>query len=165
MKVRALKAGDLGDLAIMAAEFKSFLGRIEGKRPRIDKAKLRAELKAGGFGKRRFFHGLIAGDAGGPQGYALYHLGFNSNFNCGVLFISDLFVRENARGKGIGHALMKKAAAIAKAKGCGRMEWTVWNINAPAVGFYVGLGAKATDDEIIMGVTLGKALYAKLGLA
>ncbi|MFT3989208.1 GNAT family N-acetyltransferase [Aestuariivirga sp.] len=165
MKVRAIKAGDLDDLTAMAAEFKTFLGRIEGKRPRIDRAKLRAELKAGGFGKRRFFHGLIAKDASGPQGYALYHFGFNSNFNCGTLFISDLFVRGNARGKGIGHALMKKAAAIARDKGCGRMEWTVWNINAPAIGFYVGLGAKATDDEIIMGAALGKALYVKLGLA
>ena len=156
MKVRRLVAKDLAVLTTMVAEFEVFLGKIEGKRRRIDKARLKAELRAGGFGRRRFFEGLIAEDGGAAAGYLLYHIGFSTNFHCGTLFVSDLFVRENSRRKGAGQALMARATEIARQRGCGRIEWTVWNINAMAIGFYVGLGAKPIDDELILGLQLSK---------
>mgnify|MGYP000855454305 CR=1 FL=1 len=65
-------------------------------------------------------------------------------------------VRQAARRKGVGEALMRKAMDIARAKGCGRIEWTVWNINAAAIGFYVKLGARPVDDEMILGIQLAK---------
>ena len=63
MKVRRLVAKDLAVLTTMVAEFEVFLGKIEGKRRRVDKARLKARLRAGGFGRRRFFDGLIAEEA------------------------------------------------------------------------------------------------------
>jgi GNAT superfamily N-acetyltransferase len=156
MKVRRLVAKDLDALTTMVAEFETFLGKIEGKRRRVDRAKLKAKLRAGGFGRHRFFAGLIAEDAGAAAGYLLYHIGFSTNFHCGTLFVSDLFVRETSRRKGTGQALMARAMEIARQRGCGRIEWTVWNINAMAIGFYVGLGAKPIDDELILGLQLSK---------
>lgn len=156
MKIRRLKAGDLSVLTAMVSEFERFMGTIDGKRHRADETKIRAALKAGGFGRRKFFEGLIAGEGEEALGYLLYHTGYSTNFHCGSLFVSDLFVRRKARRKGAGEALMRKAMDIARAKGCGRIEWTVWNINARAIGFYMGLGAKPVDDELILGIQLAK---------
>lgn len=156
MKIRRLAARDLTELTAMVVEFERFLAGIEGKRRRIDPAVLKAKLKASGFGRNRFFEGLLAEEKGTAAGYLLYHFGFTGNFHCGTLFISDLFVRKEYRGSGTGKALMARAEAIARKRGCGRLEWTVWNINAPAIGFYVGLGAKPIDDEIILGINFAK---------
>jgi GNAT superfamily N-acetyltransferase len=156
MKVRRLIAKDLAALTSMAVEFEKFLGGIEGKRRRVNGAKLRKRLSACGFGRRRFFDGLIAEERGEAAGYLLYHTGFSTNFHCGTLFVSDLFVREAFRRNGTGQALMARATDIARRRGCGRIEWTVWNINAAAIGFYVGLGAKPIDDELILGLQLAK---------
>lgn len=155
MRVRALKPGDLAILTTMVVEFERFLGAINGSRTRVDAAKIKTSLKSGGFGTRKFFAGIIAEKDGEALGYLLYHLGFSTNFGCGTLFVSDLFVRKQARRKGVGEALMKRAMDIAKVKGCGRVEWTVWNINAAAIGFYMKLGAKPLDDELILGIQLG----------
>jgi len=156
MRVRGLVRGDLAELTAMVIDFERFLDTIEGRRRRQDPKRLAAKLKAAGFGKRRFFSGLIAEDKGKALGYLLYHTGFSTNFHCGTLFVSDLYVRAKARRAGVGRALMAKARKIAVDRGCGRIEWTVWNINAPAIGFYVGLGAKPVDDELILGIQLAK---------
>ena len=156
MRVRPLVRGDLAELTTMVIEFERFLDAIDGKKRRHDAKRMAAKLKASGFGRRRFFSGLIAEEKGKALGYLLYHTGFSTNFHCGTLFVSDLFVRAKARRSGVGRALMERAKAIARAKGCGRIEWTVWNINAPAIGFYVGIGARPLDDELILGLKLAK---------
>jgi GNAT superfamily N-acetyltransferase len=131
------------------------LARMEGKRCRIDAQKTGTSLAAAGFGGGRFFDGLIALENGVAQGYLLYHFGFNTQHYCGTLVISDFFVRQGARRQGAGRALFQRAQDIARARGCRRMEWTVWNINAPAIAFYRAMGAEAVSDELPMGLAIG----------
>jgi GNAT superfamily N-acetyltransferase len=143
----------------MVLEFERLLLRMEGKRRRIDAAKIGQALAAHGFGRDRVFDGLIATDQGEARGYLLYHHGFSAQHHCGTLFVSDFYVRPAARRCGTGRALFARAADIGRARGCERMEWTVWDINAPAIAFYRAMGAKAMSEELPMGVSLTKPLY------
>ena len=70
--------------------------------------------------------------------------------------IRDFFVRAGARRQGAGRALFQRAQETARARGCGRMEWTVWNINAPAIAFYRAMGAEAVSDELPMGLAIDR---------
>ena len=92
---------------------------------------------------------MIAEEKGEACGYLLYHIGFNANVRRGTLVISDLFVRSQWRRHKVGNALMERARDIALKRGCSRMDWTVWNMNPPAIAFYLALGAKSVDDEIV----------------
>ena len=65
-----------------------------------------------------------------------------------VLYIEDVFVKSEWRGMGIGKALFSHALQVASAEGCGRVEWSVLDWNAPAISFYESLGAKAQDEWI-----------------
>jgi GNAT superfamily N-acetyltransferase len=94
-------------------------------------------------------------------GLALYFHNF-STFLCRPgLYLEDLFVLPEHRGKGYGAALLRALAAIALERGCGRLEWSVLDWNEPAKGFYRSLGAQEMSDWRIMRVT-GEALQ-KLG--
>ena len=95
-----------------------------------------------GFGRRRYFETLICTQAGRPVGFALYYFAY-STFACRpILFIEDLFVLPDARGKGAGKALMSAVARVAIRKGCGQMAWNVLHWNTPAINFYRRLGAR-----------------------
>ena len=107
-------------------------------------------------GRAAFVTGLIAEKGGEAAGYLLYHFGFNANVRRGTLAISDLFVRDKCRRLKVGHALMGRARQIALKRGCAQMDWTVWNMNPPAIAFYLALGAKSVDDEIVMGMKIAK---------
>ena len=154
MKVRRVTRRDLPVLSAMVVEFERLLARMEGKRCRIDAQTTGTSLGAAGFGRSRFFDGLLAVENGAAQGYLLYHFGFSAQHHCGTLVVSDFFVREGARRRGAGRALFERAREIARARGCGRMEWTVWNINAPAIAFYRAMGAEAVSDELPMGLAI-----------
>lgn len=98
------------------------------------------------FGKRRFAEVVIAEDENGPLGFALYFFHF-STFNCSpTLWLEDLFVEPNERGRGIGKALLQKLCKIAAEEGCGRVEWWVLDWNEPSIEFYKSIGAKPMDD-------------------
>lgn len=154
MKVRRLARRDLPVLTTMVVEFERHLARMEGKRCRIDVQKTGTSLGAAGFGRGRFFDGLLAVENGVAQGYLLYYFGFDTDHLCGTLVIRDFFVRAGARRQGAGRALFQRAREMARARGCGRMEWTVWNINAPAIAFYRAMGAEAVSDELPMGLAV-----------
>lgn len=158
MKIRRMTQRDLPELTALAVEFGRLLARMEGKRRRIDAAKVGKALAAS-FGGRRFFDGLIAMEKGKAQGYLLYHMGFSMEHCCGTLIISDFFIRADARRNGMGRALFASARDIARKRGCGRMEWMVWDINAPAIAFYRAMGAEAVSEELLMGLSLNKPLY------
>ena len=64
---------------------------------------------------------------------------------CG-LYLEDLYVRPEWRGRGFGHAILRELARIARARGCGRMEWWCLDWNEPSIGFYRSLGAEAMDE-------------------
>ena len=62
------------------------------------------------------------------------------------LYLEDLYVRPEHRGKGYGKALFHQLAAIAEERGCGRLEWWCLDWNTPSIGFYKFLGAEAMED-------------------
>ena len=99
----------------------------------------------------------IAEVAGEPVGYALWFYNYSTFAGRAGIFLEDLFVRSEARGRGAGKALLQHLARRCVDEGLGRLEWTVLDWNAPAIGFYDSLGADALDDWIVRRVS-GEAL-------
>lgn len=79
-------------------------------------------------------------------GFALYHYNFSTFLGKKGLYMEDIFVMEPYRRHGVGKALFLKLLDIAKAEGCGRMEWSVLDWNSPALSFYLRQGAKPMSD-------------------
>jgi len=79
-------------------------------------------------------------------GFALFFPNYSTFLAQPGIFLEDLFVKPEWRGKGIGKALLVRVAQIARGRGCGRFEWEVLDWNEPSVGFYKSLGAVALDD-------------------
>ena len=126
---------------------------------RFDEATLAGHL----FGSRPMAEVVIGEVGGEPQGFALFFHNFSTFEGRPGLYLEDLFVRPAARGSGLGRALLAHLAALAVERGCARLEWSVLDWNAPAIGFYEKLGARAMSDWTIMRVD-GEAL-ADLGKA
>ena len=83
---------------------------------------------------------------GTEAGFALFFHNFSTFLGRAGLYLEDLYVRPEHRGKGYGKALFRQLAAIAKERGCGRLEWWCLDWNAPSIGFYKSLGAEAMED-------------------
>ena len=111
------------------------------------------------FGNPRFAEVLIAEEEGAPAGFALFFHNYSTFLGQPGIYLEDLFVREEMRGRGIGKSLLTKLARIARERGCGRVEWAVLDWNAPSIAFYRSLGAVSLDDWMIMRLT-GDALAA-----
>jgi GNAT superfamily N-acetyltransferase len=103
---------------------------------------LRAQLAA----ERPPFECLLAEEDGRPVGFALFFPTFSTWEGRPGLYLEDLFVREEARGSGVGRALLAALARLAVERGYGRLELAALDWNTPAVGFYERLGGKAMDD-------------------
>jgi len=85
---------------------------------------------------------VLADGDGETLGFALFFTNFSTWTGRPGLYLEDLYVRETARGAGIGKALLLHLAAIARERNYGRMEWSVLDWNQPAIDFYESLGAK-----------------------
>lgn len=107
---------------------------------------------------------LIAEEAGEPCGFALWFFSFSTFRGRHGVYLEDLFVRENRRGKGIGKALLARLARIALENDCARLEWQVLDWNAPSIAFYKALGARSMDDWTTFRLT-GAPLDALAGSA
>jgi GNAT superfamily N-acetyltransferase len=105
------------------------------------------------FGKKPAAEVLLAFEGKKPVGFAVYFYNFSTWLGRPGLYLEDLFVRPEQRGKGFGRALLVELAQIARARGCGRMEWAVLNWNEPAIEFYRKLGAKPMDDWTVFRLT------------
>ena len=90
-------------------------------------------------------------------GFALFFTNYSTFLGKPGLYLEDVFVKPHLRRKGIGFALLKKLAAIARERGYGRMEWSVLDWNEPAINFYKKLGAVPLDDWTLFRLT-GEAL-------
>jgi GNAT superfamily N-acetyltransferase len=88
-----------------------------------------------------------------PAGFALWFHNYSTFLAKPGLYLEDLFVLPEWRGKGIGRALLAHLARVAIARGCGRMEWSVLDWNEPAVGFYRRLGATILEEWRICRMT------------
>ena len=102
------------------------------------------------FGTRPYAEVVIGELDGAAQGFALFFHNFSTFEGRPGIYLEDLFVREPARGSGLGQALLAHLAALSVQRDCARLEWSVLDWNAPAIGFYQKLGAQAMDDWTIM---------------
>jgi GNAT superfamily N-acetyltransferase len=102
---------------------------------------------------------VIAEWNGIPVGFALYFYNFSTFLGKPGIYLEDLFVKPELRGKGIGKSLLTYLAAKAKAEGCGRLEWWVLDWNQPSIDFYISLGAVAMNEWTTYRIT-GEALDA-----
>ncbi len=105
------------------------------------------------FGEHPAAEVLIGEEADAPVCFALFFHNFSTWIGRRGLYLEDLFVRPEVRGKGYGRALLVRLAAIAHERGCGRMEWAVLDWNEPAIQFYRKLGARPNDEWTIFRLT------------
>ena len=101
-------------------------------------------------------------DGGRNVGFALFFHNFSTFLGRGGIYLEDLFVLPECRGKGYGKAILKELARIAVERGCGRLEWACLDWNEPSIRFYRSLGAVPLDDWTIFRVD-GGALEAMAG--
>jgi len=118
-------------------------------------AQLREEL----FGARPVVEAVLGWEDERPVAFALYFHNFSTFLARRGLYLEDLFVVPEARGRGYGKALMRHVARVAVERGCGRFEWAVLDWNQPAIDFYRSLGAEVLPDWRIGRLT-GNALAA-----
>ena len=107
------------------------------------------------FGKEPAAQVLLALENEEAVGFAVYFFNFSTWLGRPGLYLEDLFVRPERRGKGYGRALLVRLAQIAHERGCGRMEWAVLDWNEPAIGFYKKLGATPMDEWTVFRLTSG----------
>jgi GNAT superfamily N-acetyltransferase len=105
-----------------------------------------------GFGADPKFRCVIAEWEGAAVGFALYFYNYSTFRTRPGIFLEDLFVWPEHRGKGIGKALLLHVARIAVSEGCGRYEWNVLDWNTPSIEFYESLGAKQMKQWLPMRV-------------
>ena len=104
-------------------------------------------------------YAVMCRDGDVPIGFALYFYNFSTWLGRHGLYLEDLYVTPEHRGKGAGKALLQHLAGIAVAEGCGRFEWSVLDWNQPAIDFYESVGAKPQSEWVGYRLT-GEALQA-----
>jgi GNAT superfamily N-acetyltransferase len=105
------------------------------------------------FGERPVAEVLPGFEGNSPVGFAVYFYNFSTWLGRPGLYLEDLFVKPEKRGKGYGRALLVELAKIARDRGCGRMEWAVLDWNEPAINFYRALGAKPMHEWTVFRLT------------
>jgi GNAT superfamily N-acetyltransferase len=115
----------------------------------LDEGKLREHL----FGSRPYAEVLLAEDAGAVVGFALFFHNYSTFRGKPGIYLEDLFVVPDARGKGYGKALLVELARLAVARDCARVEWAVLDWNEPSIKFYKSLGAVPMDEWTVYRLT------------
>ena len=145
--IRPATLADCGELIRLIrelGEYEKLAHMITGTEPMLREAL---------FGARPSCEALLVERGGHAVGFALYFMSF-STFLCKPgLFLEDVFVEPAQRGAGIGKALLRRLAAIALERGCGRFEWHVLDWNEPSIKFYESLGAKLLKDWQLVRMT------------
>jgi len=131
----------IGELADFEQLRPQMLGRIEDLRRHL-------------FVEPRFAHAVVAEWDGKVAGFALYFFNY-STFQCRPgLYLEDLFVRPEYRGRGVGLALLRELEQRARDLGCGRFEWSVLDWNQSAIDFYRAFGAEPREGWTLYRKTL-----------
>lgn len=121
----------------------------------LDEARLRDHL----FTARPYAEALVAEDAGGVVGFALFFHTYSTFLARPGIWLEDLFVLEAHRRQGHGRALLAAVARIAVERDCARLEWSVLDWNEPSLAFYRSLGARPMSDWTTQRLD-GDALHA-----
>jgi GNAT superfamily N-acetyltransferase len=146
-EIRPATGADVGVIACLIRELADYERAPEAAI--ATEAQLREVL----FGHHPAAHVLLAFENGDPVGFAVYFFNFSTWLGRPGLYLEDLFVRPELRGRGYGRALLTRLAQIARERGCGRMEWAVLDWNEPAIGFYKKLGAQPMDEWTVFRLT------------
>ena len=90
---------------------------------------------------------------GKEVGFALFFHNFSTFLGRAGIYLEDLYVKPEYRGKGYGKSILKKLASIAVERGCGRLDWWCLDWNKPSIDFYLSLGAKPMSDWTVYRIT------------
>ena len=156
LSIRPATPADLpliAELIRALAAYEKLAGEV-----RFDEATLGEKL----FGPRPYAEVLVGEVDGEAQGFALFFHNFSTFEGRPGVYLEDPFVRPEARGLGLGKALLAELARIALERDCARLEWWVLDWNEPSIGFYRSLGARPMDEWTVMRVD-GPALAALAG--
>jgi len=151
VSIRAARQSDVGILHALIrglAEYEKLAAQVVGTAEDLQR-----EL----FSDRPVIEAVIAWDNETALGFALYFHNYSTFLARRGLYLEDLFVVPEARGRGIGKALIRHCARVAVERGCGRFEWAVLDWNQPAIEFYQALGATLLPDWRICRIS-GEAL-------
>ncbi len=105
-----------------------------------------ADLERDLFGDRPFAEAILAESEGRVMGWALFFHNYSTFLTQPGIYLEDLFVLPEFRGRGIGKSLIVYLAQLTVERGCGRLEWSVLDWNELAIGFYKGIGADVMPD-------------------
>lgn len=103
--------------------------------------------------EKKYAEVIIAELDGVPVGFALFFHNFSTFLGKPGIYLEDLFVKEEYRGRGFGKRLLAYLAALVIERDCGRLEWAVLDWNQPAIDFYMSLGAVPMDEWTVFRVT------------
>jgi GNAT superfamily N-acetyltransferase len=154
-----IRFGDLADVPLIADLIRG-LARYEKLEHEVTMTE--EKLTDSLFGERRYAETLIAEDDRQPVGFALFFHNFSTFLAQPGIYLEDLFVIPEQRGRGVGRALLERLAQVAVDRGCGRLEWAVLNWNQDAIRFYERLGAKPNSEWTVYRLT-GEPLRALAG--
>jgi GNAT superfamily N-acetyltransferase len=115
------------------------------------------------FGNRRYAEAIVARVGGNVVGYSLYFHSYSSFLGKPGIYIEDVIVLPEHRGAGVGRALLRDVARVARDRGCGRLEWSVLEWNESAIGFYKRIGADVLPDWRVC--RMGEDAIGKLAAA
>ena len=105
------------------------------------------------FGPRPYAEVILAEFDGQPAGFALFFHNYSTFRARPGIYLEDLYVLPEHRGRGAGKALLRELARLAVERGCARLEWSVLDWNEPAIQFYKSLGAEPQEEWTIFRVT------------
>ena len=151
LSIRDAVPGDLPLIAELISELAEF--EKLSHEVRFDEEVLGRKL----FGERPYAEVLMGEIDGTAQGFALFFHNFSTFEGRPGIYLEDLYVRPEARGAGLGKAMLQHLAALALERDCARLEWWVLDWNAPAIGFYRSIGALPMDEWTVMRMN-GEAL-------
>ena len=126
------------DLMREFAEYENLLDSFETTEER---------LKSGLFGETKVADAILAFDGATPVAYAVFFPNFATFRGQRGIYLEDIFITKNYRGRGLGEMMLRYIARLAKARGFERIDFQVLEWNTPAVGFYESLGAVRDEEE------------------
>ena len=145
-----IRSAQLGDVPVILALIRE-LANYE--RAPEEVVATEDQLRENLFGAHPAAEVLLGEERGAPVSFALFFHNFSTWLGRRGLYLEDLFVRPEMRGKGYGRALLARLAQVAQERDCGRMEWAVLDWNEPAIQFYRKLGAHPNDEWTIFRLT------------
>jgi len=140
----------------------SFIKELAAYEKMLDQVVATEELLEEWIFEKKKAEVIFALENGEPVGFALFFHNFSTFLGRAGIYLEDLYVRPECRGKGHGKGLLRQLARIATERGCGRLEWACLDWNQPSIDFYLSLGAQPMDEWTVYRIA-GEALQEFAG--